>query len=108
MKKFFKDYLSSPEGIIRPFQLFVRAEALSSILLIFSLLLAFAWANSPLAASYHHFWESELALSLGGYSIVKSLREWLNEGLMTLFFLTVGIEIKREILVGELASPRKA
>lgn len=108
MKKFWKAGFAGREGLVRPFQLFVEAEASSSILLVLSLLLALIWANSPASDSYHRFWEAELSISVGGYSVAKGLRDWLNEGLMTLFFLIVGIEIKREMLVGELASPKKA
>jgi len=112
MLKILKDYVGSPEDIkvtmIRPFQYFFRKEASSSIVLAAATVIAFLWANSPFAASYHAFWETELILTLGDYSIHKTLHGWISEGLMTIFFFIVGIEIKREILVGELASAKKA
>jgi NhaA family Na+:H+ antiporter len=112
MKRFFRDYLSSAHrlraGLIKPFQLFFQAQASSSILLICATAVALLWANSPFADIYHHFWESRLSIALGGYSLAKSLREWINEGLMAIFFFIVGLEIKREISGGELASLKKA
>jgi NhaA family Na+:H+ antiporter len=95
-------------GIMRPFQRFARNEASSSILLISMSVIALTWANSPFAPTYHHFWETELHLSVGSCEISRSLRDWIDEGLMAIFFLIVGLEIKREILVGELASMRRA
>lgn len=107
-----KHYVSSPEKLkgelIRPFQSFFSKEASSSILLIAITSLAFLWANSPWASTYHRFWETKLSLSIGDYSIAKSLRHWIDEGLMTVFFFIVGLEIKREVMVGELASLKKA
>ncbi len=94
--------------LIRPFQQFFRKEASSSILLLVATAVALVWANLPYGESYHHFWETEFSISVGGFHFARSLREWINEGLMTLFFFIVGLEIKREILVGELATPRKA
>ncbi|UCG77624.1 MAG: Na+/H+ antiporter NhaA [Nitrospirota bacterium] len=94
--------------IMKPFQQFARNEASSSILLMGMTVMALIWANSPLATTYHHFWETELHLSLGGHEISRSLRDWIDEGLMAFFFFTVGLEIKREILVGELASMKRA
>lgn len=107
-----REYLAAPEklqaDLLRPFQYFFRAEASSSILLVAATVLAFAWANSAFSSSYHSFWRTEFSLALGDYSISKTLREWIDEGFMTIFFFIVGLEIKREILVGELASVKKA
>jgi NhaA family Na+:H+ antiporter len=112
MKRFFGEYLLKPEKLraelIKPFHLFFKAEASSSILLICAVAIALLWANSPFAAAYHHFWQSELSIDLGGHSVVKSLRGWINEGLMAIFFFIVGLEIKREVSTGELSSLKKA
>ncbi|HXX79958.1 MAG TPA: Na+/H+ antiporter NhaA [Thermodesulfovibrionales bacterium] len=112
MKRFFKEYVLMPEKlrteIIKPFYLFFKAEASSSILLMCATAVALLWANSPLGTAYHHFWDSELSVALRGHMIVRSLREWINEGLMTIFFFIVGLEIKREVSTGELASLKKA
>lgn len=112
MKRSFTGYRIGADrlraGLIRPFQLFFNAEASSSILLICATAAALLWANSPFAVTYHHFWESELSIVLGRYSFARTLREWINEGLMAIFFFIVGLEIKREVSTGELASVKKA
>jgi NhaA family Na+:H+ antiporter len=87
---------------------FIHTEAAGGIVLVVATLVALVWANSPWEASYHTFWDTELALSLGDRSISLTLAEWVNEGLMTVFFFVVGLEIKRELVAGELASPRRA
>ncbi len=78
------------------------------MLLILSTALALALANSPWAAQYHQLWQTKLTVGAGNFAISKALLLWINDGLMAIFFLVVGLEIKREILVGELASTRKA
>lgn len=93
--------------IIGPFQQFVKKVVTGGFLLFATAVFSLAWANfSP--DSYAHFWHIDLSISLGPYSITKSLVHWIDEALMTLFFFTVGLEIKREVLVGELASVKKA
>lgn len=94
--------------LVKPAQSFFRKEASSSFLLLLAAFVALTWANSPSAAIYHDLWKTKLIIGLGGYQISKSLFHWINDGLMTFFFFIVGLEIKREILVGELASLRKA
>jgi NhaA family Na+:H+ antiporter len=69
---------------------------------------ALAWANSPWSASYEALWATELGVEVGDVSFSASLLHWINDGLMAIFFLVVGLEIKREVLVGELASVRRA
>ena len=96
------------EQLLRPFQRFSQREASSSILLLGATILALVLANSPLSRLYDDFWHTELSLSAGPYAISKSLLHWINDGLMAFFFFTVGLEIKQEMLVGELASFRKA
>jgi NhaA family Na+:H+ antiporter len=107
-----KDRFSTPphftSQIVRPFQSFFQKEAASSILLLAAALIAFIWSNSPVSGAYHHLLHSELSVTLGPYHVSRSLLHWINEGLMAIFFFTVGLEIKREMLVGELASLRKA
>jgi NhaA family Na+:H+ antiporter len=108
IKKYIATPEKLPEDLLRPFQYFFRAEASSSILLAGATVLAFVWANSAFSSSYHDFWQTEFSLVLGDYSISKTLRDWIDEGFMTIFFFIVGLEIKREILVGELATLKKA
>jgi NhaA family Na+:H+ antiporter len=94
--------------IWRPFQAFARLEAFSGILLLACAMVALSWANSRWGAEYHHFKEFPLGLSLGGIPMIVPLEKLVNDGLMALFFLLVGLEIKREMLAGGLASARKA
>jgi len=96
------------ERIIEPFDEFFQTESSRGVLLIFSALLALVWANSPWQGLYHAVWDLELGVNLGGSAFSKPLLLWINDGLMALFFFVVGLEIKREILVGELTAPRQA
>ncbi|HAV78088.1 MAG TPA: Na+/H+ antiporter NhaA [Anaerolineae bacterium] len=96
------------DRILSPFQEFFHQEASSGILLFIATLLALGWANSPWADSYMTFWHMNISFNFGGFGLSKDLLHWINDGLMAVFFFVVGLEIKREILVGELASPRKA
>ena len=72
--------------------------------MIAATVIALAWANSPWADTYFHVWETPVGFSLGGFSLTKALHFWINDGLMAMFFFVVGLEIKREIMVGELSS----
>ncbi len=96
------------EQILKPTQRFFQKEASSSLLLLACTAIALIWANSHIAATYHSFWHGKISIVFGNYQVSKTLVHWINDGLMTLFFFTVGLEIKRELLVGELASPKKA
>ena len=96
------------EKIVRPFQAFADRASSSGILLIAAAIAALAWANSPWGESYTGLWATKLSIGLGSFSIEEDLTHWINDGLMAVFFLVVGLEIKREILVGELSSPRRA
>ena len=94
--------------VVRPFQYFARTGATSGVLLLVATAAALIWANSPWYASYEAIWDSPVALSAAGEFLELSLLSWINDGLMAAFFLLVGLEIKRELLVGELASIRQA
>lgn len=94
--------------ILRPFQLFLENDTSIGILLLVCTVLALGLANSPFAAAYAAFWHTPLSLSLGPWSISHDLHFWVNDLLMAIFFFVVGLEIKREVLVGELASARQA
>ncbi len=96
------------ETIIRPFQEFTRIEASGGIVLLACTLVALAWANSPWAASYFALWQVPLGITFDGFTLEHDLNFWINDGLMAIFFFVVGLEIKRELLVGELSSPRSA
>jgi NhaA family Na+:H+ antiporter len=90
------------------FQQFTRLQASSGILLLLATVLALLWANSPWGESYFELWQTYLSISLGTLTLKETLLHWVNDGLMVVFFFLVGLEIKREILVGELASFRRA
>ena len=94
--------------LLKPFQKFLHLQAASSALLLLATVVALIWANLPGGSDYEAFWQTPLSLSFGAFQISHSLQFWINEGLMSLFFLVVGLEIKRELLVGELSSPRQA
>ncbi|MCP3903424.1 MAG: Na+/H+ antiporter NhaA [Planctomycetes bacterium] len=96
------------DWFLAPVQRFLRVEAMGGLLLLGCTVLAMAWANSPWHESYEHFWHTYLTLGFGDFKIKLSLAHFVNDGLMAIFFFVVGLEIKREILVGELASFRKA
>jgi NhaA family Na+:H+ antiporter len=87
---------------------FAGLPASGGLVLLLSALVAMIWANSPWAHGYMTFWETELVLGVGSWELSHSFQEWINEGLMALFFFIVGLEVKRELTVGELATPRKA
>src|SRR5215210_3518475 len=96
------------ERIVRPFQDFTDKQSSGGIILIAATVIALAWANSPWAESYVALWHTKLAVGVGDFSLSKDLTHWINDGLMAVFFLVVGLEIKREVLVGELSSLRGA
>jgi NhaA family Na+:H+ antiporter len=96
------------EHVLRPFQRFAATESSGGIVLLLCTVLALAWANSPWADSYHRLWEIPLTVGVGTRVLTLSLHHWINDGLMAVFFFLVGLEIKREMLVGELASVRHA
>lgn len=87
---------------------FISKEALSGFLLFGATLLAVIVANSPVAQSYYDLWHLSLGVALSDTTISMTLMQWINDGLMALFFLMVGLEIKREMLIGELSSVKKA
>jgi len=94
--------------VLRPFQLFARRQASGGLLLLVCAVLALAWANSPWAAAYEQILHVPFGISAGEQLLCLDLRHWVNDGLMAVFFFGVGLEIKREFLVGELAERHKA
>jgi NhaA family Na+:H+ antiporter len=94
--------------LTRPFQEFSENEAAGGALLLAAAVLALVWANSPWAESYFALSEYRFTVGFEGFALSMSILHWINDGLMAVFFFVVGLEIKRELLVGELASPRQA
>jgi len=102
------DNKDTAPSFMHTFKQFARLEAAGGILLLLFTAVALIWANSPWASSYFNLWQTRITLGLGSFVLDKPLLLWINDGLMAMFFFTVGLEIKREMLVGELASPKKA
>lgn len=94
--------------ILQPFQQFIQAETFSGVLLLFFTLLALLWTNTPLKDSYFNLWHTNIRLGLGNFLLDEPLHFFINDGLMAIFFFLVGLEIKREIMAGELSTPRLA
>jgi NhaA family Na+:H+ antiporter len=94
--------------LLTPFEEFARSESAGGVTLIAAALLALLWANSPWAPGYFALQQTYFGFDLGGWSLEKPLLLWVNDGLMALFFFLVGLEIKREVSVGELSEPRDA
>jgi NhaA family Na+:H+ antiporter len=93
---------------MRFFRDFARIEASGSILLMVATVASLAWANSRWSELYFSVWESKAVIGVGAISLEKPLLAWINDALMALFFLVIGLEIKRELLVGPLADRRRA
>lgn len=83
-------------------------ERFAALLLLAATLLALAWANSPWRDGYESFWHSTPAFRWGGHALAMDLRHWVNDGLMTVFFFVVGLEVRRELVMGELTDRRRA
>lgn len=96
------------DHIVRPFEEFAHTQTSGGILLLICTAIALIWANSPFAHQYMELLEVHLSIGIGRFHLDKPLHYWINDGLMVVFFFVVGLEIKRELLEGELASPRKA
>ncbi len=94
--------------LIEPFDLFFRTEAIGGTLLILATATALVAANSPFADGYRSFWNAEVTVGGAAFGLSKPLVIWVNDLLMAVFFLVVGLEIKRELLIGELNTMRKA
>ena len=97
-----------PRTVVRPLQEFLRSSTASALPLFCAAIVALAWANSPWWRTYERLWATTLTLSVGRWAINEDLRFWVGEGLMTFFFLLAGLEIKRELVTGELRDRRAA
>jgi NhaA family Na+:H+ antiporter len=104
--------MTSPEDrplpvhyVLSSFDKFFRMEAAGGIALMACTIIALVWANSPWAASYDGLWRTRLTVGMGGWVLSKPALLWINDGLMAIFFFLVGLEIKRELLVGGLSTP---
>ncbi len=95
-------------GLLAPLQKFMKTESFSGILLLVSAILALIVANSPLAGAYEQLFQAKLTVGFDGANISKPLILWVNDGLMAIFFLLIGLEIKRELKYGELSTLQSA
>lgn len=97
-----------PKTFARPFIRFTRVEASSGIILLAAAIVAIIWANSPYSETYFSILETHLTIELGGFHFDESVLHIINDGLMAIFFFVVGLEIKRELVLGDLRDPRAA
>lgn len=102
---------AQPELVVRllaPFRRFAHSATAGGIVLLIATAIALVWANSPWADAYHHLWETPLQIGVGSWRAEWSAHHFINDGLMAVFFFVVGLEIKREMVAGELKSARTA
>ncbi len=93
--------------ILSPFQKFLKIESFSGILLLTATMIALVWANSPFGDSYQSLWQYKIGFTTQSFELNKPIILWINDGLMAIFFFLIGLEIKREFLIGELNSVKK-
>jgi NhaA family Na+:H+ antiporter len=96
------------DRILQPLARFLHVEASSGVLLLACAALALVLANSPASDAYAAIWKTPVGFRLGAFEMVHSLRHWINDGLMAVFFFVIGLEVKRELVMGELRDPRQA
>jgi Na+:H+ antiporter, NhaA family len=94
--------------VARPVREFLRVETAGSVVLLAAALVALIWANSPWSSTYDDLWHTVITLDFGPLVLEHSLQDWVNDALMVIFFFVVGLEIKRELVEGELRGPRRA
>ena len=92
-----------PRTVVRPLQEFLQTSTAGGVLLLAAVVVALIWVNSPWRAAYDALWHTEFTVHVGSFiDLEEDLKFWVNDGLMALFFLVVGLEIKRELVTGEL------
>ncbi len=91
-----------------PLERFMHVEAASGIVLLLTTIVALVLANSTLSSGFLGFWRTEVGFSIGSFDMHHSLKHWINDGLMAIFFFVIGLEVKRELVIGELRDPRRA
>jgi len=96
------------QAILTPVQKFIKTESFSGFLLFFATIAALVLANSPLSDFYNSIWQYEVGIKSDSFKLIKPLTLWINDGFMAVFFFVIGLEIKRELLIGELNSLKKA
>jgi NhaA family Na+:H+ antiporter len=91
-----------------PFERFMHVEAASGIVLLAATIVALVLANSAWSGGFLGFWKTEIGFTIGSFDMYHSLKHWINDGLMAIFFFVIGLEVKRELVIGELRDPRRA
>jgi Na+:H+ antiporter, NhaA family len=94
--------------LVSPLVRFLHVQAASGIVLVLATITALVLANSPAGARYQAFWDTPVVLTIGSFSLGHSVQEWINDGLMVIFFFVIGLEVKRELVLGELRDVRRA
>ncbi|CAA6820626.1 MAG: Na+/H+ antiporter NhaA type [uncultured Sulfurovum sp.] len=106
--KFYAPWEKAFDKVATPFEYFLRAQTTTGIVLMFMTIVALVVANSPLSESYLHFFHTKIHFQIGSWQISNTIHHWINDGLMAFFFFIIGLEIKREILMGELSNIKVA
>jgi len=96
------------DRLVRPFERFMKAQATGGMLLLGAAIVAMVWANSPWKEEYHHLWHHTFAIRIDNWELKRTLHHWINDGLMAMFFFVVGLELKREVVGGQLSRPSQA
>ncbi|NOZ42951.1 MAG: Na+/H+ antiporter NhaA [Alphaproteobacteria bacterium] len=107
-KEYIAPWEKAFDWVLTPFEAFIHRQTTSGILLMLCAIAAIIIANSPWSEAYKQLLNLPFTIGVPGFQLSKSLHHWINDGLMALFFFIVGLELKREILVGELAEPKQA
>ncbi|WP_297443033.1 Na+/H+ antiporter NhaA [Sulfurimonas sp.] len=108
MKKLYAPWEKAFNKISTPFEHFLHAQTTTGLVLMFMTVVALILANSPLSDGYVHFFHTYIDLNVGSWKLSNTIHHWINDGLMAIFFFIIGLEIKREILVGELSNIKVA
>ncbi|MEA3491355.1 MAG: Na+/H+ antiporter NhaA [Campylobacterota bacterium] len=106
--KLFAPWEKAFKKVATPFEHFIHAQTTTGVILMFMTVLALILANSPLSEIYSHFFHINIDLNVGSWKLSHSIHHWINDGLMGIFFFIIGLEIKREILAGELSNIKVA
>ena len=106
--KFYSPWEKAFNKIATPFEHFIHAQTTTGMILMFMTVLALILANTPLVGAYNDFFHTTIDLTVGSWKLSHTLHHWINDGLMAVFFFTIGLEIKREVSVGELSNVKVA
>ncbi len=96
------------DRVLEPIVRFMHVESAGGIVLLVATAVAIIWANSPFSESYFALWKTKVGISIGSINFVHSLKHWVSDGLMVIFFFVVGMEVKRELVIGELRDFKRA